>query len=234
MKLLNTQIISVAKFFFLILFSIGNFIEVDAQSSDFNFYRIGISGKKTQLTELMNSQFKKEFYTKKGVIYFVQYNENNKEIIQYDSLKFPVNYFLLIADKVYQKENFVYVDENLGELSNSEQNELQDFFTINREIKKEIHGFDCFQVIMKDPQGGSTSIKMFVTESLPNLPNHFPLASNIINGEALEIEMNLMGATIKVEIVSSKSHVNFEEELGIQLDKAILISEKEYEILKLR
>jgi len=199
-----------------------------SQTERLNYFKIEISGEKNQLIELMNKQYKKEFYANEHFVYSIDRINEITEIIEFDSSNTPTNLYILKGDSLFINNSAKYEDSNLGELSSEEQNQIKDFYQINRDIKKEIYGFDCFQVIMKDPRGGDTNVEMFVTEKLPNLPNHFPLASNILNAEPLEINMNLMGNKIKVEVVEFERDVDIEKKMKLKFNKAIAISNQEY------
>lgn len=213
---------------FIILVPIDSY----GQKSNFDYYRIEIVGQRNQLMELMNSRYQKEFYANGEKLFYVRNTENYLEIIEYNSLKTPTKYYVVRNDSLFLSESFTYVDENLMELSGEEQERIKQFYEINKAVKKNIYGFDCFQVIMQDPSGGSNKVEMFVTEDLPNLPAHFPLSSNVLNAEPLEIQMNLMGTSIKVGIVEIKKGVDIEKQLNLKFSDAIPISEEKLNNLK--
>lgn len=202
--------------------------ETKAQTLEYVYYKIEISGEKDQLMELMNDQYKKEIFWNSENCYYVKRLENQVELIQFDSDKKPIKFYISRNDTLFVNESYIYIDSNLNELSSDQQLQLKSFYQINKDIKKIIHDFECFQVIMKDPSGGNTNIEMYVTEALPNLPNHFPLPSNILNAEALEINMDLMGSKIKVEIIESEKNVNIEKKLNINFNNVHVISDEVY------
>jgi hypothetical protein len=206
--------------------------ETKAQSPKYTYFKIEISGEKDQLMELMNDQYRKEIFWNSEKCYFVKRLAHQVELIQFDADKKPIKFYISRNDTLFVNETYTYIDSNLDELSSDQQSQLKNFFQINREIKKKIHDFECFQVIMKDPSGGNTNIEMYVTEALPNLPNHFPLPSNILNAEALEINMDLMGSKIKVEIIESEKSVNIEQKLNINFNNAHAISDEAYMQMK--
>ncbi len=203
-------------------------IQSSAQKSEFSHYTIEVIGETNQLTEMMNNNYSKEFYTTNVGSYYVSIQDHQTEIIQYDSNKIPTKYYIIKNDSLFVNSTYEYVDNNAGELSAEELIQIEDYYQINRDVKKAIYGFDCFQVIMQDPSGGDTNIEMFVTESLPNFPIHSPLYSGILNAEPLEINMNLMGNTIKIEIVNQRKGLSIEEDLKIDFSEAIPISDPSY------
>lgn len=202
------------------------------QNGTLNYFKIEISGEKNPMLEMMNNQYKKEFYANENSTYYLNRMEEIVEIIEYDSTKTATKFYILKGDSLFLNDSNKYEDSNLGELSSKQQEQIKEFYQINRAVKKEIYGFNCFQVIMKDPRGGDTNVEMFVTESLPNLPNHFPLASNVLNAEPLEIKMNLNGNSIKVEIVEFEKEVNIEKRLKLNFNKATSISNEKYNRMK--
>lgn len=216
----------------ILVFIILGPIDSNGQKNNFDYYRIEITGQKNQLMELMNSRYQKEFYTNGEKLFYVRNTENYLEIIEYNSSKTPTKYYVVRNDSLFLSESFTYVDENLMELSGEEQERIKQFYEINKAVKKNIYGFECFQVIMQDPSGGSNKVEIFVTEDLPNLPAHFPLSSNVLNAEPLEIQMNLMGTSIKVGIVEFKKGVDIEKQLNLKFSDAIPISEEKLNNLK--
>ncbi len=105
---------------------------------------------------------------------------------------------------------------------------MANFYHLDRTVRKDVHGFDCFQVIMEDPNDKSARIKMFVTEQLPNLPTHFPLMSNVLNAEPLEINIVIMGMQVKIGVLKAESNVDIEKALNVKFNEAKKISDTEY------
>lgn len=203
-----------------------------AQNLDFTYYKIEISGEKNQVMEMMNNQYKKEIYVNNENCYYVKKLDHHIEIIQYNSDKAPIRFYILKNNSLFVNETYQYFDSNIDELSLEEQDLLKSYYQINKDITRDIHGFKCFQVQMKDPSDSDTNVVMYVSESLPNLPNHIPLASNILNAEPLQIHMSLFGMDIKVEIVETENKVNIEDRMNIKFSEAISITEEEYIKLK--
>jgi hypothetical protein len=202
--------------------------QTKAQTPVYTYFKIEIAGERDQLMELMNDQYKKEIFWNSENCYYVKRLAHQVELIQYDSDKTPVKFYISRNDTLFVNESYIYIDSNLDELSSDQQSQLKSFYQINKDIKKKIHDFDCFQVILKDPSGGNTNIEMYVTEALPNLPNHFPMSSNILNAEALEINMDFMGSKIKVEIIEFEKNVNIEQKLNINFNNVHVISNEAY------
>jgi hypothetical protein len=80
---------------------------------------------------------------------------------------------------------------------------------------------------------GISTIEMFVTEQLPNLPNHFPIPKAILSGQPLEISLNLMGNHVNFGIVKHETAVNIFDLFNLSPKAAIKINQVEYDKLKL-
>ena len=91
-------------------------------------------------------------------------------------------------------------------------------YTIYRDSTKIIAEMKCYKVVLGDEKNDNSSITMFVSDSIPNLPDHFPLASNVLNSEPIEINLNLMGNQLQVGVLS------LEENKSIEVDYDILFS----------
>jgi len=106
---------------------------------------------------------------------------------------------------------------------------MKDFYTIHKDITKNIANLECFKVVMKVQSGDSTTITMFVSNDIPNLPEHFPLASNVINAEPLEIELNIMGSKVHVGILNLEDNRSIENDYKFNFKQANIINYSEYQ-----
>ena len=88
---------------------------------------------------------------------------------------------------------------------------------------------------MKDPKDaeGNTTVEMYVTEELPNQPNHYPLTGSKLSAEPLELIMNMLGMQITFGVVTHEKGINLFNQLNMDPEKAKKIDFQIYEELKL-
>lgn len=205
------------------------------QAEQFDYLKIGLTSEANPMAETLRENYEKEFYYNLSNTVFIKRSNDDIELQFYDSAKKISRIYLRIKNQMYVWEDPILTDERYNELSEEERKELPKFYTITRDEAKKIEGFNCFKVVMKDPEDteGNAAVEMYVTEQLPNLPIHFPLSSSILSAEPLELSMNLFGTKISFGIVSHESGVNIYNQLNLALDHAIKIDQKKYDELKL-
>ncbi|HSF89182.1 MAG TPA: hypothetical protein VLA46_07175, partial [Saprospiraceae bacterium] len=219
----------------LVLILSLQWIPMWGQSEHFNYLKIGLTSESSPIAEMMKGNYEKEFYYNQTTTVYIKRVADNFELHFYDSSKKLTQIYLQVNKQPYVWDQPTLIDENYNELTDEQKLEFPGYYTISRDITKRIEGFDCFKVVLKAPEDteGSAAVEMYVTESLPNFPNHFPLSSAILSAEPLEFSMNLGGVKITFGIVSHESGVNMMDQLGLAPDKAIRIDQDKYDELRL-
>jgi|GEM_PF-4199686 len=205
------------------------------QGELFDRIKIGLTSEANPMAEAMKEKYEKEFYYNQSNTVFLKRLNDNLELQFYDSAKNLSRIYLRVSNQVYVWEQPVLVDENYNELSEEGKKEISKFYSINIADNKVIEDFNCFKVVMKDPEDteGNTAVEMYVTEQLPNLPDHFPLSGSIISAEPLELKMNLFGTKVTFGIVSHEKGIDIYKQLNLTTENAIKIDQKKYDELKL-
>ncbi|WP_339697779.1 hypothetical protein [uncultured Marixanthomonas sp.] len=199
-----------------------------SQIENQTFIELGITND-TPFKQLMNNKYKKKIYKSPTKIYSVQDNNGTTEIIEYNSDKSFANFYFIKDDKLIKVSKYNYIDQNLNEITPEQQEMMKEFYTIYRDSTKTIANLKCFKVAMQMQQEASTKMNMYVSDEIPNLPNHFPLASNVLNAEPLEIEIDLMGSKVLIGIVNLEEKRSIEQDYNINFDKASSIEYSEYQ-----
>lgn len=221
--------------FSTLLFILINFVLLDCNSQnmitdDLNYYKIDLKSQQTSLSTLMRKKYKKEFYSNEQLtVYKNQNNEFLELIFFYKNGAFEKHLFK--NNEHFTVKNAVYIDESINELSDFENEELKKKYFIKKNDLKKINENECFKITMEEPYG-TVNLEMYVSRDIPNLPNHFPLPSNVFNGEPLEIRILLFSETIEFGITEFLKNVNIGSHLGISFKNPKEISESEYEKIK--
>lgn len=212
-----------------------HWILISGQAEHFSYIKIGLTSEPDPVSELMKANYEKEFYYNQSSTVFIKRVADNFELHFYDSSKTLTQIYLQVNKQSYVWKQPTLVDENYNELTEEQKLDYPNFYTISRDITKKIEGFNCFKVVLKAPEGteGNAAMEMFVTESLPNLPNHFPLSSEILSAEPLELSINIYGTKIAFGIVSNESGINISDKFDLSFDKAIQIDQTKYDELRL-
>jgi hypothetical protein len=205
------------------------------QVEHFSYIHISLTSESSPIAEIMKGNYEKEFYYNPSSTVFIKRAADNFELHFYDSTKTLTRIYMQIDKENYVWDDPILIDDNYNELTDEQKLELPKFYTISRDNKKKIEGFDCFKVVMRDPEDteGNSVVEMYVTESLPNFPFHFPLSSAILSAEPLELSMDIYGTKITFGIVSHESGIDLVNQLDISPDKAIQIDQDKYYKLKL-
>jgi len=198
------------------------------QNAKQTFIELGIINE-TPLRQFLGDKYKKIIYKSDTKIYAVQENNGVTEIFEYNSDKSFANFYFIENEKLYKVSEYEYFDRNLNELNPEVQEMIKDFYTIQKDSTKMIGNLKCFKVVMKVQDDDSTSINMYVSEDIPNLPNHFPLPSNVLNAEPLEIELNLMGNKVLVGILKLEEGRSIEDDYNFNFEQAYTLNYTEYE-----
>ncbi|MDF1694775.1 MAG: hypothetical protein P1U56_03050 [Saprospiraceae bacterium] len=219
--------------FFVAILSVFLFsMNVLAQNDVYNYIKIQMKSEQNVMTEMMRPKYEKEVYFNDKYTYCIRTSQHKKEIIQYNSDKEPIAFYILEGSKLYVNTTFPYKDEEAEALSSEEQSFLKNQFVIQRDVTKEIVGKECFKVIMNSPSSGSPAVEMFVSEDFPNYPSHFPLPSFLINAEPLETTLHLMGKTIEIGITQVENGIVIENHLNLDFKSAIAVDDKKYDLLR--
>lgn len=195
-------------------------------SDKFNYYKIDLKSEETNISSLMRNNYKKEFYSNENVTIYKKQSENYLELM-YFYKNGQIEKHLFKKNNHYVIKNYKYIDEGLSELSDSQKEELKNLYTIKKDDVKKINKHDCIKIIMKNLDSPE-SIEMYVTEEIPNLPIHFPLSSNVINGEPLEIKIYIFSEIIEFGVTEFVENIGIEKQLGISLNNPKQITESEY------
>ena len=202
----------------LIGFCIFNLNLLISQNTNYTRIELGILND-TPLKSIIGDKYNRTIYKNaSNNIFAVKDKTSIIEIIEYHSDKSFANFYFIENGTLYKVSNYKYKDENLSEITQEQQDQLKEMYTIYRDSTKIIAEMKCYKVVLGDEKNDNSSITMFVSDSIPNLPDHFPLASNVLNSEPIEINLNLMGNQLQVGVLS------LEENKSIEVDYDILFS----------
>lgn len=214
------------KYFILLAFITSSVLF--GQNAEQTFIELGIINE-TPLKEFLGDKYKKIIYKSDTKIYSVQDNNGMTEIFEYNSDKSFANFYFIENENLYKVSEYEYFDRSLNELDLKEQEMIKDFYIIQKDSTKMIANLKCFKVVIKAQDDDSTSINMFVSNDIPNLPNHFPLASNVLNAEPLEIEFNLMGNKVLVGILNLEEGRSIEDDYNFNFEQANILNYTDYQ-----
>ena len=213
------------KILFFVLINL-TFLSCKSQSINnekFDYYKIDLKSEETAYSKLMRIKSKKEFYTNKQLTIYKNQTDGFLELIYFYKNGRTEKHLFKNNEHFFVK-NFKYVDENLGELSDSEKEQIKKMFEIKADDIKQINGNDCFKIVLK---GGSQPIEMYVSKDIPSLPNNL-VPSNVFNGECLETKMSIFSENIEFGVTEFIKNINIEEHLGVSFNNPKGITESEY------
>jgi len=213
------------KYFTILSFIIPSILI--GQNLDQTFIELGIINE-TPLKQFMADKYKKIIYKSDTKIYSAQDKNGVIEIFEFNVDKSFANFYFIENEDLYKVSEYEYFDQNLNEITSEQQEMMKDFYTIYKDSTKTIANLKCFKVVMKVQSDDSATITMFVSNEIPNLPNHFPLASNILNAEPLEIELNIMGSKVLVGLLNLDVNRSIEKDYNFNFKQANSINYTEY------
>jgi hypothetical protein len=182
----------------------------------------------TPLKSIIGDKYNRKIYKNASQIYAVKNKTSHIEIIEYHSDKSFANFYFIENKILHKVSDYQYRDENLNEISKEQQEQLKEQYTIYKDSTKIIAGMECFKVVLGDEKNDSASISMFVSDSIPNLPDHFPLASNVLNAEPLEIDLSVITNNLRVGILNLEDNKSIEVDYNILFSKALDITYEEF------
>ena len=213
------------KYFTILSFIIPSILI--GQNLDQTFIELGIINE-TPLKQFMADKYKKIIYKSDTKIYSAQDKNGVIEIFEFNVDKSFANFYFIENEDLYKVSEYEYFDQNLNEITSEQQEMTKDYYTIYKDSTKTIANLKCFKVVMKVQSDDSATITMFVSNEIPNLPNHFTLASNILNAEPLEIELNIMGSKVLVGLLNLDVNRSIEKDYNFNFKQANSINYTEY------
>lgn len=220
--------------FFVIVFSMLNIScskKIATQElsniSDYHSYlRIEVLNAKTELIKGMNNQLMKEVFYNENETYCLKKYRLHSELYRYNSEKVAVEFFLIKEDSIYYNKTLDYDQFIKNIYSDPRSERFIKSYKINREIQKNINGFQCYQVRFEDTSNLLPQIEMFVTDKLPNLPGHYPYVPEVLNSEPIQLIFPIFQDTLKLEIVEMKKSVETIKEMD--LSNNLMLNDKEF------
>ncbi len=219
------------KAFFQIVLLIALFnISAISQNSKYTYYEFGVLTKETPLYEILKETYHLEFYNNDKYTVYLEKNIDYTSLMYFNKNGEVEEVHLFKNEKYYKVLDYNYIDRNLNELSENEQEEIKKFFKVVLDTTLKINGFDCYIVYSYIPHTKRIGTKLYVTDNIPNLPNTL-LPSNVSKGTAVKIEILMWTPNVEVGILKEEGVESIEDHLGVSFKNAEIIDQVTFEKL---